>query len=354
MELKELRDQINNIDNELLELLHKRLDISKRVGNLKADSGEEIYVPHRENEILNRLKKRNHGIYPHTAIDKIWNEIFYASRTTQIKNRVAFLGPAGSFGHTACLSFFGQNVEMIPITPQIDIFTEVETGRAHFGVVAIENSVYGTVRDVLERFLHTQLNICAEIYLPIRHHLISKVPLNEIQRIYSHRQPFSQCRVWLNRNLKSAEQIEVVSTSDAAKRAADEPNTAAIASQLASEMYDVPIIADSIMDESNNTTRFLIIGSQIVGKSGHDCTSIFFAIKDKIGALYQILGVLETQQLNLSYIESLPSRSKPWDYIFFADIDGHTDDKHVRDALDQLWELCHDVKILGSYPRGTK
>ncbi len=354
MDLKKLRDEINHIDAQLLNLLQQRAEISKKVGSLKADTGGEVYVPHRENEILERLKKLNHGIYPIEAIEKIWTEIFLASRAVQHPNRVAFLGPPGSFGHMASLAFFGTHAVMIPITPQTDIFTEVETERADFGVVAIQNSIFGTVRDVLERFQQTSLNICAEIYQPIRHHLIAKTPLNQIERIYSHSQPFAQCRIWLNTHIKSAEQVEVVSTSDAAKRAAAEPNTAAIASQLASEIYGVPIIADSIMDEPNNATRFLVIGNQSIGSTGNDCTSIFFAIRDRVGALYEILGVLKKHNLSLCYLESLPSRRSPWEYIFFADIEGHLDDDNVHAVLANLDELCRDVKILGSYPRGAK
>lgn len=354
-QINHIRDQINRIDDQLLKLLQERAELSKEVGSLKADTGSEIHVPHREYEIITRIKKQNYGIYPEDAIEKIWAEIFSASRNVQIpKNRIAYLGPVGSFGHTASEVFFGPKAELIPITPQTDIFTEVETGRADFGVVAIENSVHGTVRDVLERFLHTRLNICAEIYQSIRHNLISKSPLSKIQRIYSHSQTFAQCRLWLNKFMKSVEQIEVVSTSDAAKRAAAEPNSAAIASRLASEIYQIPIIADSIMDDPDNTTRFFVIGDQNYGRTGNDCTSIFFAIKDKIGALYEILGVLDKHQLNLSYIESLPSRTKPWEYIFYADIDGHTDDENVRFVLESLEDICRNVKILGSYPRGEK
>lgn len=355
LELKELRDEINRIDDQLLRLLHERAQLSKQVGSLKADEGSDIHVPHREYEIITRLIKQNFGIYPEDAIEKIWAEIFSASRNVQIpKNRIAYLGPLGSFGHTASDAFFGPKAELIPITPQTDIFTEVETGRADFGVVAIENSVHGTVRDVLERFLHTRLNICAEIYQPIKHNLISRFPLSKIQRIYSHSQTFAQCRLWLNKFMKSVEQIEVVSTSDAAQRAAAEPNSAAIASRLASEIYEVPIIADSIMDDPDNTTRFFVIGNQTYGKTGNDCTSIFFAIKDKIGALYEMLGVLDKHQLNLSKIASLPSRTKPWEYIFYADIEAHTDDENVRFALESLEDICRNVKILGSYPRGEK
>ncbi len=355
MKLKNLRDEINRIDDQLLKLLQERAELSKKVGTLKAGTGSEIRVPHREYEIITRIKKQNYGIYPEDAIEKIWAEIFSASRGAQVpKNRIAYLGPMGSFGHTASEAFFGPKAELIPITPQTDIFTEVETGRADFGVVAIENSVHGTVRDVLERFLHTRLNICAEIYQPIRHNLISRFPLSKIQRIYSHSQTFAQCRIWLNKFMKSVEQIEAVSTSDAAQRAAAEPNAAAIASRLASEIYEVPIIADSIMDDPDNATRFFVIGNQTYGKTGHDCTSIFFAIKDKTGALYEVLGVLHKHQLSLSKIESLPSRTKPWEYIFHADIRGHTADENVRCVLESLEDMCLNLKILGSYPRGEK
>lgn len=355
LKIKELRDEINRIDDQLLKLLQERAEVSKKVGSLKAGTGSEIHVPQREYEIVSRLKKQNFGIYPANAIENIWSEIFAASRGVQVpKNRIAFLGPSGSFGHTASKSFFGPKAEMIPIMPQTDIFTEVETERADFGVVAIENSVFGTVRDVLERFLHSRLNICAEIYQPIRHNLLSKFPLSKIERVYSHSQPFAQCRIWLNKFLKSVEQIEVVSTSDAAQRAAEEPNSAAIASSLASEIYEVPIIADSIMDEPDNTTRFFVVGEQTVGKSGNDCTSIFFAIKDKVGALYEILEVFYDNELRLSYIESLPSRTKPWEYIFYADIDSHIDDERMRAAFESLEDICRNVKILGSYPRGEK
>ena len=353
MELKKYRDQLNDIDDEILALLQKRADIAKQVGSVKAGAGVEIYSPQREREIRNRLKAQNGGKFPEAALEKIWTEIFSASRALQTPERISFLGPIGSFGHAASLAHFGTSAQMLPITPQTDIFTEVETGRADYGVVAIENSVRGIVRDVLERFQDTPLKICAEVVQPIRHHLISRSPLTEIQRIYSHPQPFEQCRMWLNQFMKTVEQAEVVSTSEAAQLAANEPNAAAIASELASDIYHVPIVADSIMDEPDNTTRFLVIGTQTVERSGDDFTSFFFAVKHKVGALYEVLGVLQEYQRNLSYIISLPSRSKAWEYIFFADMNGHIEDEPVATALDQLKTVCQDVKILGSYPRGT-
>ena len=353
MELKKYRDQLNDIDDEILALLQKRADIAKQVGSVKAGAGVEIYSPQREREIRNRLKAQNGGKFPEAALEKIWTEIFSASRALQTPERISFLGPIGSFGHAASLTHFGTSAQMLPITPQTDIFTEVETGRADYGVVAIENSLRGIVRDVLERFQDTPLKICAEIFQPIRHHLISKSPLTEIQRIYSHPQPFAQCRMWLNQFMKTVEQAEVVSTSKAAQLAANEPNTAAIASELASDIYHVPIVADSIMDEPNNTTRFLVIGTQTANRSEDDFTSFFFSVKHKVGALYEVLGVLQKYQRNLSYIVSLPSRSKAWEYVFFVDMNGHIEDEPVAAALDQLKTVCQDVKILGSYPRGT-
>ena len=355
MGLTEYRDQINEIDDQILALLQKRAEISKKVGAVKAETGvAQVYVPDRQKKIIERLKAQNQGEFPEDALESIWTEILSASRSLQEPERVAFLGPIGSFGHLAALRHFGASTELIPVHPQIDIFTEVEAGRADYGVVAIENSAQGTVRDVLERFQRTPLWICAETFQPIRQHLLSKSSLSEIRCVYSHPQPFAQCRTWLRRYLSSAEQIEVVSTSEAAQRAAQEPSTAAIASELASEIYQVPIVANTIMDEPDNTTRFFVIGKRIPEPSGHDQTSLFFAIPDKIGALHQVLGILEKAQLNLSYLESLPSRTKSWEYIFFTEMDGHIADERVIEALAQLEELCREVNVLGSYPRGTR
>ena len=354
MELTEYRDQINEIDDQILSLLQKRADISKQVGAIKAETGvASVYVPHRHKQVIERLKAQNQGTFPEDALEAIWREILSASRSLQESERVAFLGPVGSFGHLAARCHFGASTELIPVRPQVDIFTEVESGRADYGVVAIENSLQGTVRDVLERFQRTPLWICAETFQPIKQHLLSNAPLTEIQCVYSHPQPFAQCKTWLRRYLSNAEQIEVVSTSEAARRAAQEPAAAAIASELASEIYQVPIVANSIMDEPDNTTRFLVIGKYLPDPSGYDRTSLFFAIPDKIGALHQALGILEEAGLNLSYLESLPSRAKPWEYIFFAEMEGHIADERVIVALGQLEELCREVNVLGSYPRGT-
>ncbi len=355
MELTKYRDQINEIDDQILHLLQNRAEISKQVGAVKAETGvASVYVPHRHKQVIERLKVKNQNLFPEGALEAIWREILSASRSLQEPERVAFLGPVGSFGHLAALCHFGASTELIPVRPQTDIFTEVESGRTDYGVVAIQNSLHGTVRDVLECFQRTPLSICAEAFQPIRQHLLSKSPITEIRRIYSHPQPFAQCKTWLQRYLTNAEQVEVVSTSEAAERAAAEPAAAAIASELASEIYQIPIIANSIMDESDNTTRFFIIGKHQPDSSGYDRTSLFCAIPDKVGALHQALGILEETGLNLSYLESLPSRTKPWEYIFFVEMEGHIADDRVGGALNRLEALCREVKVLGSYPRGTQ
>ena len=354
MQLTEYRDQINEIDDQILALLQKRAELSKKVGAVKAETGTvQVYVPHRQKQVIERLKAQNRGEFPEAALESIWTEILSASRSLQEMERVAFLGPVGSFGHLAARSHFGASTEFIPVHPQVDIFSEVESGRADYGVVAIENSLQGTVRDVLERFQRTPLWICAETFQPVKQHLLSKSSITEIQCIYSHPQPFAQCRVWLSRYLGDVEQIEVVSTSEAAQRASQEPFAAAIASELASEIYQIPIVANAIMDEPDNTTRFFIIGSQMADISGYDRTSLFFAVQDKIGALHQALGILDDAELNLTYLESLPSRTKPWEYVFFAEMEGHIAEGRVLAAIEQLEELCANVNVIGSYPRGT-
>lgn len=354
LDLKDYRKQIDQVDDQILELLHRRAEIAKKVGDFKAKARtESVYVPHREKEILTRLKARNRDRFPLDALETIYNEIISACRSLEKPLRVAYLGPVGSFGHAASLRHFGASADFIPKTPQTDIFIEVEARRADYGVVAIENSTYGSVRDVLEMFQHTQLQICAEIFLPINHNLLSKSPMSTVSKVYSHPQPFAQCRRWLHQNLKSVQQIEVASTSEAARIAVNEQGAAAIASKLAAELYEVPILSASIIDDPSNTTRFFVIGRHAAERSGNDRTSILFAIKDKVGALYEVLSVLERHKINMSRVESLPARTKAWEYVFFVDFDEHAEDQNVQTALAEIEELCVLVKILGTYPRAA-
>ncbi|MCZ6681027.1 MAG: prephenate dehydratase [Candidatus Poribacteria bacterium] len=354
MNLSAYRNQLDQIDDQILALLHQRAEIVKKIGKLKSSTGaENIYVPHREKQIIDRLKAQNDNRFPVAALETVYTEIISACRALEKPLSIAFLGPVGSFGHAASLRHFGSSAEFIAVMPQPDIFTEVESGRADYGVVAIENSTYGTVRDVLEMFQQTTLQICSECFLPIDQNLLSKSPIEQITKIYSHPQPFAQCREWLRQNLKGVQQIEVASTSEAAQLAASEPNAAAIASKLAGEIYGLSVVGESVMDDRNNMTRFLVLGPHSAGQSGNDRTSILFAIKDRVGALWEVLKVLRSYEINMSKIESLPSRTKAWEYVFFVDLDGHVEDENVRKALAEIEELCVFVKILGAYPRGT-
>ena len=355
MKLKDYRDLLDQIDDQILVLLQERATIVKRVGELKSNTGvEQIYAPHREREILSRLETQNRGQFPADALHKIYTEIISACRALERPLSIAFLGPAGSFGHTVSSHLFGKSVEFIAVTPQPDIFAAVEYGRADYGVVAVENSTHGTVRDVLEMFQNTTLQICGECFLPIKQHLLSKSPLAEIKKIYSHPQAFAQCRQWLGQNMLGIQQVEVSSTSEAAELAASEPNTAAIASQLAGEIYGLSVVGESIMDGPNNTTRFLVIGRHPAAQTGNDRTSILFAVEDKVGALWEVLQILKNHEINMSKIESLPSRTKVWEYVFFVDLEGHAEDEDVRKALTEMEEFCVLVKILGTYPAGIQ
>ncbi len=354
LELENFRAQLDEIDNRILLLLHSRAEVVREVGQIKAKAGvEDIYAPHRETEILARLRAKNSNYFPADALDTIFSEIISACRSLEKRLRVAFLGPAGSFGHEAALRHFGSSVEFTPIMDQTDVFAEVESGGADYGVVAIENSSRGTVRDVLEMFEVTTLQICAEVFLPIDQNLLSSVPREKIIKVYSHPQSFAQCREWLRQNLRGVRQFEVASTSEAAHLAAEEEGTAAIASKLAAEIYGLQIVDESIMDNSNNITRFQVIGRHIAKRSGRDRTSIFIAIQDKVGALYEVLTVLKKHQINMSKIESMPAQTKPWEYVFYVDLDGHIEDANVQAALPELEQLCMHVKMLGSYVRGA-
>ena len=338
------RNQLNRIDGEILTLLHQRATLAQD----QAKSG----TPQCEKAYIAELIAQHEGQFSVDALEAIYTEIISACRSLEESLRIAFLGPVGSFGHAASLRYFGSSAKFIPISPQTAIFTEVESGRADYGIVAIENSTDGTVRDVLEMFQHTDLQICAEVFLPIVHSLLSKSPLSEITKIYSHPQPVAQCRAWLHQNMKTVQQVEVASTSEAARLAANEPGAAGIASELASEIYAIPIVAESIMDDPKNTTRFLVIGNQPAERGPNNRTSLLFAIKDKVGALWEVLGVLKTHQINMNKIDSRPSRTKAWEYVFFVELEGHIEEQPVQTALAELEDLCVYIKILGSYPCG--
>jgi len=355
LDIKKFREKIDQIDSNILKLLNQRTEMAIEIGKLKTrNNASGIYVPHREKEIIKRLQKLNEGPFPDKALAHVYREIISACRALERPLTVAYLGPAGSFGHAAGLKQFGSSTNFVPIQNQPDIFIEVASGRADYGVVAIENSTDGIVRDTLDMFMRSNLLICAEILMSIAHNLLSNSPAEKITKIYSHRQAFAQCREWLRNNFKDIEQVSISSTSEAAQQAAKEENSAAIASKLAADIYGLDVLYEFIVDNPENTTRFLIIGKHSGGKSGDDKTSVLFSVRDEPGALVKVLERFVKYGLNLSKIASRPSQTKTWEYVFFVDIDGHIEEQSVRLALDEIEKVCLSLKILGSYPKALQ
>jgi len=350
MTLAELRTKIDALDERVLALLSERADLVHEVGQIKLKSGEPYYAPEREEALLCRLVASNRGRLPEHSIRAIYREILSGMRALEQELIVAYLGPESTFSHQASSMHFGHAVSFVPERTIGDVFEAVERGRAHYGVVPIENSVEGAVNATLDRLMETDARICAQIFLPVDLSLLARVPLSGVRKVYSHPQPFGQCRRWLSEHLPQAECVEVASTARAAELAADEEGAAAIASALAGQKHDLPVLAPSIQDSAGNVTRFFVIGRQAARLSGSDKTSIMFAVKDQPGALARALEPFEKAGISLTRIESRPSKRRPWEYYFFADLTGHADEPALKEALGQLQEVCAFTRILGSYP----
>lgn len=351
--LEELRRKIDRIDDNLLRLLNERAKVTLEIGAVKSKKARPSFSPYREAQVYARLQKDNTGPLKAETIKAIYREIMSAALSLQNPPRIAYLGPEATFTHIAALEKFGKSLEYAECNSIGDVFTEVERGRADYGVVPIENSTEGAVNYTLDMFIDSELKICSESYLPIEHNLLSRAARVEaVKKVYSHTQVFAQCRIWLEKNLPKAELIPCSSTTMAAMQAAADEEAAAIASAVAAEKYNLNILARSIEDSAHNITRFLIIGRQDVERTGNDRTSIVFSMKDKIGALHDVLVPFKEKGINLTKIESRPSKKKAWKYYFFVDLEGHLEDEPVRQALARLEENCTFFKVLGSYPIG--
>lgn len=351
MNINDLRNEIDDLDEEIVKLLNKRIEVVLEIGKLKSNSKSSIYVPHREQEIIKRLTDLNKGHFPNDGLANVYNEIISACRSLEKPTSVAFLGPEASFTHIASIKNFGSSVTFKPMRSEADVFKEVETGRADYGVLAIENSTEGAVNPTLDAFVKSELKICAEILVQISHYLMAICPFDEIKEIHSHPQVLAQCRMWLDRNVKDVRIVAESSSAESARLATKGNSIAAIGSELAAEIYGLNILAEKIQDIPNNTTRFFIIGHHYSQRTGNDKTSVLFSVKDKAGALAHALNVMAEQGLNLSNIQLRPSGMKAWEYIFFVDIDGYVEDESVRIALENLEQESVLVKVLGSYPK---
>jgi len=354
--LAELRRQIDALDDRLLELLNERASVNAEVGRVKsagkARSGAVI-VPGRELEIFERLERDNPGPFPTSALRSVFREILSASVSLQRGVKVAYLGPQGTYSHQAAIQQFGQMADFSPASTFGEIFENVEHGHSEFGVVPVENSTEGIVTHTLDLFVDSPLTICAEIHVRIVSDLLSKSGDDKrIESVYSHPQPLAQCRRWLELNLPGVPQHSTHSTAQAAERAANDETCAAIASPVAAELYGLQVVRSGVQDEPNNTTRFLVIGQTPSRRSDRDITTLLFSIKrDQSGALYKALEPFAENGVNLTRIESRPTRVRAWEYVFFCDFQGHAEDESVARAIDQLRPRCDFVKVLGSYPQ---
>ena len=352
-DIQHFRKEIDRIDDEILRLLNERSKSVIEIGKLKkeSDSNANLHTPGREAEIVNRLMAQNQGPFPNEAIRPVYREIMSASLSLEGPQKVAYLGPAATFTHLACIKKFGASAQYIPVNSIKDVFDEVERGRANFGVVPIENSTEGVVNYTLDMFVDSTLLIYGEVLLEVSHYLLSKTGrLEDITKIYSHPQPIAQCRHWLETNLPQVPVSEVTSTARAAELCATDPTAAAIASELAAQLYGLKIIKARIEDNVHNFTRFLVLSKKAPERTGKDKTSVMISVKDKVGALYDLLRPFASHGLNMTKIESRPSRRKAWEYIFFVDVEGHIDEEPVKKALEEIKSRCLFMKILGSYP----
>lgn len=351
MSLDELRKRIDELDGRIVGLLNERSRVALDIGRLKAGTDGEVYVPARDREVLDRVAALGAGPLAPDALRAIYREIVSAAVALERTVQVAYFGPPATFTHQAARARFGASIGYLPCETIRDVFTRVEKRTADYGVVPIENSTEGAVTHTLDQFAETPLKICAEIYLPITHHLLAKGPREAIRRVYSHPNVFGQCRNWMQDRLRGVDAVPVSSTARAAERAAGEEGSAALAGQLAAEIYGLDVIERDVQDLGGNQTRFLVIGKTCGQPTGNDRTSLLFALAHQAGALFDALQAFSRAGINMTKIESRPSRTKAWEYYFFVDVEGHAGDPPVAKALEELAAHCRMLTVLGSYPR---
>jgi chorismate mutase/prephenate dehydratase len=353
--LEALRDQIDDTDRRLLELVNRRAGLARRVGELKKHEDAPIYRPEREAQIMRRLREANPGPLPGEAVEAIWREIVSGCRELERRMRVAFLGPVGTFSEQALLKHFGSGVEAIPCPSIDEVFRAAEAGTADFGVVPVENSTEGAVSRTLDLFLRSPLEISGEISMPIRQNLMTRSgTMQGVRRIVSHAQSLAQCVGWLDRHQAGIERVPVASNAEAARLASLDDETAAIAGANAAARWDLRFVARNIQDEPNNRTRFAVIGHYRCAASGADQTSLILSVPDRAGAVHSLIEPLARHGVSMKRFESRPARQGHWEYHFYIDVIGHRDDENVASALDELRRNAAFCKVVGSYPRASE
>lgn len=349
--LDQLRKKIDKIDKTIVEMLDQRAGLALGIGEYKRKRGLAYYDPARQKMILRRIMERGAGKFPQKGLKAVFTEIMSHCLALEKPVRVAYFGQPATFTHIAARTEFGSAAEYVPCDTINGLFLAVEKEEAEYAVVPVENTTGGIVHTTLDMFLDFDVRVCAEILMAITHNLLANCPIDKIKRVYSHPQPFAQCAVWLNRHLPNVERLETATTVQGVQRAAKEKNAAAIASELAAETYGLDMIASGIEDTHWNSTRFWIIGRKVCVPTGNDKTSLMFSVKDKPGALFNLLKPFADEGINLTKIESRPTRRKAWEYVFFVDLLGHYSDEGVQKALAKIEPHCVFIRDLGSYPR---
>ena len=353
MSLDELRKQIDDIDARLVAMMNERARCAVQIGQLKRQAGQEsVYSPEREREVLERVIAANTGPLSNATLMAIWKELMSGSLALEKPLKVTYLGPEGSFSHLAAIEKFGRSVELVAVRDIASVFDQVARGSADYGLVPVENTTGGAIRDTMECFLEVPgpVKVCAEMAMPVHQHLLSKTALDKVKKVYSKPQVFDQCRGWLARNLPQADLVAVGSTAEAALLASRVEATAAIASSMAAELYGLNVLNPAIEDNPQNQTRFLVLGRESAKPTGRDKTCLLFSVPDKAGALVEVLDVFRRYGINMTKIESHPSPTKSWEYLFFVDIEGHAKDEGVGAALDEVKGHTRQLEVLGSFP----
>lgn len=350
--LKALRARIDSIDDAVLQLVSERAGIAQQVG--RAKNGEKIYRPEREAQIVRRLREANPGPLSGDTVERLIREIMSACRAVEVATRVAYLGPVGTFSQQAVYKHFGHEVEALAETDIDACFQAVETGRADFALVPVENSTEGAIGRTLDLIVASSLRICGEVMLPVHQTLMRKeASLEGIQRVYGHAQSLAQCQQWLSRHLPGVERVSVVSNSEGARRAAAEPDAATLGSETAAELYGLTVVEKRVEDEASNTTRFLVLGQTDAAPSGRDKTSLVMGAHNQPGAVVKLLQPLADAGISMSKLESRPARSSTWEYLFFVVCEGHREDAKLAGALAEIKARAAFLKILGSYPAAS-
>lgn len=353
MSLEGLRSEIDSLDSEIVRLLNERAKVVQKIGEIKKQTSTQVYVPNREKKVYEKIISQNNGPLSSECLVAVYRELIAGSRALEKVLKVSYLGPEGTFSYLAAKQRFGSSVEYLPSKSIDAVFRDVMSGRADYGIVPVENSTEGGIRETLNTFLEYDAKVCAEIVLPIHHNLIANCPANHIKKIYSKLQVFTQCRQWLTNNFTNVELLNVGSTTEAVQIAKQENNTAAIAHAEVAQLYGINILYKNIEDNPNNVTRFFILSNMPCNPplAGCDKTAIMCYIRNEPGALYEILIPFKERGINLTNIEPLPTKRRTWDYCFYLDFEGHASEDNVSRALEEVRRKCMELKILGSYPK---